>query len=825
MSITPINKYDVGYRTYGDTEDSNKFERFDNLEIDKTGMTYKRDPQKKVIASGITFLQVAHWVNENLPEGEIWFIVGEVDNGAAEEDRLMTYLPSTWGWIENLENTWNATGGHTQIITTINDVRFANGLSRDVSIYNYNKDDKFFYGGWTASDEVPSELGFNYGNAHINRPASWTHSSLTGLGVGSAPLGHYHYKVVGLYDGVQEMELPADDIHLEVTSSGGSAIQFVFTLATSDFNPRIKALKIYRGFAIDNIDVTYKHIVTVKLNNTSSDETIVNITSTVGQDLSDKIILIDDGVDFTAYDPNPGTPIWYGVDFLDTDGNERSLQIVDGSTANGYCLLEEWDGTPISDKDRLWLGDYIIRWGASGGGSGISLERSGTGIIGDNVLYKNGAGWKDNLYSNSIAKVGARYVSIIGNTDEVLRLSRGHLASGAGIAINVYTSGVYMSTSAGTVTIRFVDNGLPDLTSHPFDGVTKTKANFKYGFLHAGRMIGLGTRLDPDDAAEDHENGIVFSEFKQYDNIPISNFLIAKDAKGGKLTGGVSNGTLATIFTETGIFGFDVPTVDSAGWSLQLQEPSIGCIAPDSIVAVESMIFFMSSVGVHVVLPDFTVLDLTSMDIKSDYTSASNKASGRITYDVYKQRLLCRFGDTSNAIYCFNLVPWMQDRQQAPVWTKMAIPARATNENFWSYLTAVDENKQVYSFDNYDQVRPPSAQVNYLYNQSGGAESMAPHLVTPWMKLNKIDSKLILRRLALQIQSAADDVTVKVYVNRETTAVKTFTFDASVEADDIVNKIWRVSYRAFSAKLEIYTAASTTTDFELYRIELEQDDA
>ena len=132
------------------------------------------------------------------------------------------------------------------------------------------------------------------------------------------------------------------------------------------------------------------------------------------------------------------------------------------------------------------------------------------------------------------------------------------------------------------------------------------------------------------------------------------------------LVGGISNGTTATIFTQTGVFGFNIPTVDPSGWELQLAESEVGCIAPDSITQVENLIFFMSAVGVHVVFPDYSVVDLTSKDIKTAYQGASNLQNSRITYDVSKQRLLCRFGDDIDKIYCFNLIPWLTDSKQQP---------------------------------------------------------------------------------------------------------------------------------------------------------------
>ena len=59
--IHTIRDFRVGIQTYGDTEDTNKFNIINNLEVDKPGMLYKRNTQYRKTSTDTLIFDAKKW--------------------------------------------------------------------------------------------------------------------------------------------------------------------------------------------------------------------------------------------------------------------------------------------------------------------------------------------------------------------------------------------------------------------------------------------------------------------------------------------------------------------------------------------------------------------------------------------------------------------------------------------------------------------------------------------------------------------------------------------------------------------------------------------
>ena len=877
-SIISLKDFRIGTRTYGDTEREDaqgKWGAIQNLEVDKPGMLYKRDPAKYLATKNGTISQIKKWFNTNLT-GESWngenyescWLAFSVD-GANDKIRIYNALDFA---LEATLATPGSAGGTCQIIPFNHAVRFANGQARNASIWLYNYNTEFFHGLYTSAYLIAdSRDGFNYGNAHLGYPDSWAFGSLAVSNYGNLPNGYYHYKITGVYDGVQEMEL-SDVIFTEVYTDNkkGSTITFDFSMDIDDFDPRIKSLKIYRGYAPQNIDVVYNHIASIELASDTGDIGTTKALNTMwGTDHADRVALLDPTKDFSGAEfnkstyPDDSAPYTEGehryflqCHFTNLSGRIRRINII--SNFDGFLVLEEVGG--ITDNDRLWLGNYSIEvigeyWSVSNNrwirdddpAHTFQLYSNDMGCIGDNVLWDvggddadGGAEYRNNRFTNWQYDIsGGNSVVILTNYGNLFLLDGGHgIVSPANISGTATQNQVSFSLAdrtgtplSGTITLEFTDTGYPDGAEHPLAGITKTKMNYVYGALHNGRLFMLDIALDPDDENEIHENWLGYTEYNQYDTAPVTNVIPVVDTRGGKGTGVISTGGYLMVFTETGVFRVYVPGVDPSGWNIEQGIDSMGSTAPDSITSAEGLVIFANASGIHAVVPgDFTLYELT-YDVKDQYLASSNLENTRVTYDPHKRRLVCKFGDTVTTQHVLDLEQFLANGKTA--WTTQLFDDTASNR-YAPSLLAIDENLKLYGFNHFDNVGTPSTGFSQIYGTADGAETLACIITSPWISVKNIDYNAIWRRLQLVMKQFADatngdleNITINIYVDKSDSLAKTFTFSANAEdytSLSITEEMYRLSLRSTFMKFTITTTKTNSSDFEIHRIEATIDD-
>ena len=856
--IITLKDFRRGTHTYGDTEDTSKFAKIENFEVDKPGLLYKRDPARRLGSTGTVFINGIKWYNENLngitgwldtsPYGEnsIWVFFGT----NAGVDKLQIYSADDWGWEEVLE-AWSASGGTCQIIPFNDAIRFANGQDRAPSILVYNYDENFFLGQYQPT------AGFSYENSQLTYPTTFSYAVSQG-DYGALPVGYYRYKFVPVYDGVQEMPFAIGNSgvaygYILADNDLGNTIRIVHSSLASQFNKRIKAYKVYRSYNVQNIKAVYNHISTIPLNTSSEDEgqeeTLTNCVGSDGTLIAPSIIMVDADVNFlteehTRINGTTGTGYYetgtdstsrrYFINFYNQNGDKKTLRIED--CGDGWCKLVPQLGFKYTiDEiiDRLWLDPYTIDEGVYGtlwvAGDRKQVMEHSNGCAGNNVLYDVNASWLTNQFVNWSCTVNSIVkTTILGNYNNIFKLADGHgVVYSTGITVVANEDSADIVVSGDNVTITFTDTGYADGASHPLDGIEKVFVNYKYGALHNGRLFTLVLSLDPSDEDEPHDSWVGFSEFNQYDIQPVSNIIPLVDKRGGIGTGIISANGYLMVFTETGIFRVNVPGIDPSGWETEQGISNMGCTAPKSIIEAEGVVFFANEKGIYAVNPqDFLLYELT-LDRKQDYLDSSNKHLTRLAYDPNKRRLLCNFGDGKSTIYVLDLEMFLAKNDSA--WTTMTFNDNYFQPNFF----AIDENLDVFSFSNYTT----NTQFNQLYGNTTDTpiETMGAIFRTQWLSVPNIDYNAIWRRLQLVFKTIADstdndleDVTFNIYIDKDSDTIeKTFTFSANSDVYtslSIQEDVYRLSLRSSFLQFEIVLPDTNTIGFELHKVEVTIDD-
>ncbi len=221
----------------------------------------------------------------------------------------------------------------------------------------------------------------------------------------------------------------------------------------------------------------------------------------------------------------------------------------------------------------------------------------------------------------------------------------------------------YVMTRDSTHSVlHFYDLGYTNSFLAPFLGAdiavdTRYKFSQMIGDIH---FVG-NVQLDPNGNPENHPDFVMYSEPGQPDIIPSTNFIRILDQQGGFINGLDRILNNLVVFMTRGVFRLDVSSGDPSLFTLLEVNTSVGCIAPESIVNAKDNLFFCANDNMFQIRPDFTFVPITK-PIEDIYQGITNKSSSKVIYDIKRDRLICRFGDTSSNIYAYDLIQnvWTQ---------------------------------------------------------------------------------------------------------------------------------------------------------------------
>ena len=240
----PFNK---GFNSQEDAmvvgEQPTKIENGHNL---KYGVWTKRVPFSNATdISGKLFLDAEYYISPS--DGTVYWIIYD------KTSRKIYRLASNWGSPTELSAV-AISPDRIEIKNWGTQMRFANGLANDPSIYQYIDRD-FFHNG---TDYFHSPTGaFHYDTkAYPEKPATWEYLPDTAGIAGTVEAGgtltasrDYYYKIVPVFDGNQEAAFTDAKFGPLTTTSDNKSCKIKLKVAVNgtNWNPRITHCKIYRA--------------------------------------------------------------------------------------------------------------------------------------------------------------------------------------------------------------------------------------------------------------------------------------------------------------------------------------------------------------------------------------------------------------------------------------------------------------------------------------------------------------------------------------------------------------------------------------------------
>jgi len=363
---------------------------------------------------------------------------------------------------------------------------------------------------------------------------------------------------------------------------------------------------------------------------------------------------VDNG--FLKYESIPATSA--RVNNFNTDTQiRRLLQITRPATGGGTVTeyINSYDynhtlrNTCWHDKGVGYNMNNNKRWGLNEVNGSISIDHSG----GEQVVIE------------SVGKV-VRVNDISGYT------------LGQGVDLNkFYALDVGSSVTTYSVYDIGYTNGLPS----PYPTNAKVDTRYKYSQMIGDVNFVGNVRLDPGGNLENHPDFVMYSMPGQPDVIPMTNYIRILDQQGGSITGLNRILNNLVVFMTRGIFRLDVSSGEPSLYTLLEVNPNVGCIAPESIVNAKDNLFFCANENMYQIRPDFSFIPI-SESIEDVYQGISNKADSKVMYDAKRDRLICKFGNTSANIYTYDLLK--------ESWAKMVF-TDLSNFEYADFFTINDE--------------------------------------------------------------------------------------------------------------------------------------
>ena len=534
---------------------------------------------------------------------------------------------------------------------------------------------------------------FIMADAAVSYPSTWVYQTITeGTGdMGANAIGYYYYKFVPVFDGNQEAPFGDAFAKYHLTTAE-KPLKIGLQINTGNMSRRMTAIKMYKSYDESDHTPVYEHAKTVSVNTADSSGDISKTSSTSEV----ATFFYDPDAPFHSLDVGkwikPGTGASSAHHYqVSAVSDSNKLAVVDAYYTSG---AQTFTGV-VQDG---WNGNWVMY---ADTGSDAPDTASGTvkdgdsGYYGMDTAYDINWDWDNDEKVDWIVKKSTAYRIIDRSFERVIRTSEDFASNGNTQSLEL-TNGYYFTPTTGigsstAVTMYAYDSGILQASAHPLGGVTKATVNYKYGQYINGRFFVGNVRLDPDSAAEDHPNWIIYSELNQPDILPITNYIQIKDDQGGSITGLQKLFDDLAVFMERGVFRLHIPSDDPGAWTLLESNENVGCIAPNSIVKVGGNIFFAGGDYIYSLDSSFNVVPLTD-SIKDDYQGSTALASTRGIYDPKKQRILFTFGSGTRYVYSLNLLHFQSGK---PVWNKHDMGTTIPVD-----MMAIDNDLNLYTIHN-----------------------------------------------------------------------------------------------------------------------------
>lgn len=801
----------------------------ENYYLDRFGKLRKRDGTLEVStnldALGVTNIRgMLRFIDDRLSSDAEWIAV--VYDASAE----MRVYTSTDGltWAQQIGITPKEAIAITSW-TVINGVlRLAHGLTLQ-RWYGYIDVDDFFHNQYDPTD------AWTWDTRQPRYPTTWTYAALTNVdpsdqlvnlfvGGGSLIPGFYRYKVVPVFDGIQEALFAADNISIEIPDASQKSMTMLqMTFDTDDWNNRIQSLNIYRAYSEDtdrSEDAAYQLSDSISTRNDPAVESLTDVRT-----MEDRAYLPDEAFGVDDY-------IFSGTG---TIGSPNVSDIKYGLTLGDNLLALEGDvlsntATVIITTSDVWelskyanvawtLKKYVCTSGGTWTGATTTTEDSGTNGWGGIRVWLSDAD-ADANYANGdlVGRIieydtagTAKYGVITHNHKLVLALSVGVISANPakGSALTVNFGNVMWTVAATVVTMYWCDYGRADKGAHQLDGVTSITAAARYNVIWKGRMYGQYVKVTKADAStETLASAVAYTEVGQFDVYP-ADFLIQPDTDRGGIGQGVEvieEADMLALFYRADVEFLKVPHPDPQSWDKWSSGKGIGLVAPLAKAKTPVGVFFCSDDGIYLINHTGSIVGPVSLPIQDSYLTAvaSSSSSFTATYYPQQRQVWFSFGLTYQA--------WVLDidsYRTFPRWSKYIWGSgRAIT------LGAPDENNILYLFDRLNEA------IHKIGNSITGDEASVTTFRSSYIKPGTAERLNLIRRVIITHKGTLA-ITPTIYLNNGASSQAKTAIAAS--ANGIEKKV-NIKRRVRNFAIQLATAASTAIVHEISDIEIEVED-
>lgn len=666
---------------------------------------------------------------------------------------------------------------------------------------------EFFDGLYSAddSDYVP---GLYMYEAHPERPdisSSGLNATVTveAGGTWQATDASRFYKIAYKYDGIN-LSLLSEEI--KVTFTNDTYLKIVMTIDTLTFIKRITSIEVYRSETgniedvIDEIDGSYELIHSIDL---IRDLDNIDVISGESGLCGIRKIYIPDIASATEHGyPTPNFNDWQIIIDGDTYGINAPTDPY-SLTQTIYTALSDMSDDYWGVSWEIYVrtgGGYQKVWSGTAAYAGEQLmimdeENSyATGVLAGSLLIV-----KDTTYITKVVdtnhlraiKVATAFSSNFGTEDwQLLTMA----------------NGLYYFEEDGTdINIYFFDTKITEGTAYPLLNSPSIKVNAEQALYHLNRLWQFGRLvLDPGGENKEHDDWLTYSEINQPDVNPVSNVKRIADLTGGEGTGIATTFGSVLLLKQNSIHKMLIDDItDPTTWKLLDSTFKRGCIAKKGYIQIGHVVYFCASDGIYKLDVNFqAAVDETplihnriSEPINNIYLALNNisqKPYITCGYDKIETEIIFRL--TSSQIYAYNIT--------TDTWR--TIDSTKTFDIF-----AEDQNGNLIIFNESD---------DKLYSIAE-SEAVGCKIVTKVWDIAKDNGnrKAIVRHVVIKYKSATQ-LTVKLYCDDDSTAKVTKTLAVS---SVIIEKRLTVRYYCKTFKVEISDSATSTTDTEIYNIQID----
>jgi hypothetical protein len=811
-----------------------------NAEIDKHGQIYKRKGRgAAVTVTSSNIKQILKWVLDGTAYWVITDTVGKIyittdltSLGAAKFDGTdgIDIRPSVYG--EKL--------------------RFACGLSDYPRVYQAI-DRSFFWsthttGAITVMDSTQltqfgtsDGLSLAYAGTMEARltSAGWGLYSANGTDTPTSIFNHntdvYYYKVTKMYDGNQESPLPDDVLVSSRTSGleempadayGGSYSPnitanaytgyFMFTLKAleSSWEPRITSLNVYRSK--NNPTGPYYKVDTISTlgtgeDNKSKDPTLTRVTNASSLDAT------IGGTGWFYLTPRSGyTTAPANSDVITVDGQTFTINGTPYYDGYGWTVIT--NSAPSNIPSDGWWGQectkpasYFYIYGGCKTNRKILHSTSWNFAVddrqGDLILIEGNNFGQNATETHDDNSLQSHIVNNLNTVVKIRTAENAWSVNTNNIEVFIHPNYLWKDfTGIGDYShVQWVDRDFIDGATHP-NGSTSQDVRFKYSSNLDGRQYVANVRISDGVETEDHPDWVMFSELLAPDQIPITNYISIADIQGGEITGLARLMGDLVVFQQKGIYRLAIPSADPTSWSLAESEPNLGCNAPDSIVEHQNSVFFAGPDHIYMLNSNFQAIPVTRT-IRDTYQSLYTSAA-RLHIDPKKERLLCRFGASSNTTYVLDL----KTLGNSETWTTWDNQTSKKSD-----LWVTDENFVTHS------VEQGSSSYVCELEASSENETTSFTRTTGWIKVGDLDSYKTIKRLNIRYVST-QVIKTEIFIDGDSTAIawQDGTAYHNIPADTSGQDWYKckpaIRCKYFKIKL---TTTAATSDVEIRRLEVE----